>query len=75
MTTEIEQSVDTLRRQVALAEAIERAVDGQAGGMAKLLVGRLRAASCTSEGARAVDALKRELRDFNGSTKRWRPKP
>ena len=54
------------------AENTLRLADEQAMKMAKLLRGRLRRASRSYFGARAVADLKRELRDFNMQTHRWK---
>lgn len=46
--------------------------DEQAEKMAKLLRGRLRRAAASYRGAQFVADLKRELRDFNIQTRRWK---
>lgn len=46
--------------------------DEQAEKMAKLLLGRLRRASASYLGSKFVADLKRELRDFNIQTRRWK---
>lgn len=59
--------------QTALTQAriVNRAADENAEAMAKLLVGRLR---CIKGhfGVQDLVRLKRELRDFNVTTKRWK---
>lgn len=59
---------DDVRVAVDNARAQIRAVDSIATAMVRLLVGRLR---CCTDGW-ALAALKRELRDFDMTTKRWK---
>ena len=54
------------------AERTLKLADEQSEKMARLLSGRLRMASRSYFGARAVADLKRELRDFNMQTCRWK---
>lgn len=58
---------DAMRSAVSQARAINRAVDDSANSMAMLLKGRLR-----HVGESALKDLKRELRDFNIHTGRWK---
>jgi hypothetical protein len=56
-----------MRAAYVEAEETVRAADGIVNSMAKMLIGRLRKANPS-----LCVALKRELRDFNISTKRWK---
>jgi hypothetical protein len=47
-------------------------VDHISQKLAEMLIGRLRLASKTYAGARYVAKLKRELRDFNMQTLKWK---
>jgi len=58
---------DEMREAYVEAEGTVRAADGIVNSMAKMLIGRLRKANPS-----LCVALKRELRDFNISTKRWK---
>ncbi len=58
---------DALRQAVAEARQMNSAVDRQADSLAELLDGRLRHVS----GYR-LEKLKRQLRDFNIHTGRWK---
>lgn len=62
---------DEVREAVSRAEAQLRAADQSATEMARLLTGRLRHVQGW-QGKRALAALKRELRDFNIQTERWK---
>lgn len=59
---------DDMRRAVQEAEQTMRAADNVAGHMANILRGRLRQ---VSSGYVLAD-LKRELRDFDMTTKEWK---
>ncbi len=59
---------DEMRRAVSEAQATLRAADNIADSMARLLVGRLRHVSSTY----ILVKLKKELRDFNAHTGRWK---
>lgn len=58
---------DELRAALDQARMLNRALDNQADSMAHLLVGRLRNLS-----PYRLSALKRELRDYNIHTGRWK---
>ncbi len=60
-------SFDLMRQAVAEANQTMRAADDQANAMAGILRGRLR--NCSEWN---LKALKRELRDFNIKTGRWK---
>jgi len=63
-----------------VVEAIEdaqltlRKADRVAGNLVKLLVGRLRSAGSSWEIRKTLADLKRELRDYNATTLRWKKK-
>ena len=63
----IENPFDEMLRAVQVARQVNRAVDIQANAMADLLKGRLRHVSDWN-----LKQLKRELRDFNIHTGRWK---
>ena len=71
---------DLMREAVAEAETTMRAADLMAADMAIMLVGRLRAVNSRSYHIRhteyrrtqALKALKRELKDFDATTGRWK---
>lgn len=63
---------DAVRAAVVEAAALNRAVDAQAADMARLLRGRLRTVSNNIGGATVLQDLKRELRDFNANTGKWK---
>lgn len=58
---------DAMRAALSQARSVMRAADDHAGVMADLLRGRLR-----NVPAYHLVALKRELRDFDAHTKRWK---
>lgn len=58
---------DEMRQAVAEAKVTLSAADGVAADMARMLVGRLRCAS-----GYTLQQLKRELRDYNIHTGRWK---
>jgi hypothetical protein len=60
---------DQMRAAVSEAESTLRAVDKCSNDMAKLLVGRLRKADSWT-----LAHLKRELKDFNVHTRKWKNK-
>lgn len=60
---------DEVNAALYQAEELIRALDKHAYRMARLLRGRLRHASCSD-----VEALKRELADYNIRTGKWKPK-
>lgn len=62
---------DAVRASVDEAKMMLRAVDSQVETMAELLCGRLRLLK-SFRGVDALRTLKRELRDFNGTTGKWR---
>ena len=66
------EASDAIEDAIADAERTIEAVDAMAERMAKILVGRPRKASRYYQGAIAVGKLKRELRDFNIQTHRWK---
>ena len=68
---------DEMRTAVKEAEVVLHAADKQVKAMACLLAGRLRRGTgnfldrtCTED--RALVALKRELREFNSHTRKWK---
>lgn len=58
---------DEMRAAVSAAKALQKACDNVAGDMAGLLRGRLRHVA-----GYILKDLKRELRDFNIHTQRWK---
>lgn len=67
-----ENPFEQTRRGLAQAKAQIRAVDLIAEDLAVLLKGRCRQASKTWIGGDAIADLKRELKDFNIHTRRWK---
>lgn len=65
----MDNAFDEMSRAVQQARDIDRAVDSQLNSMADLLRGRLR-----KVGPDYLAELKRELRDFNMQTRRWKAK-
>jgi hypothetical protein len=63
---------DEMRRALRQAELVNRAVDQQASALLELIVGRLRHAKTFGD-TNNLRALKRELRDFDAVTGRWKP--
>ena len=63
-----------MRQAIQSAKTTLNVADAAAEDLARMLVGRLRAASKYHTGAIAVAKLKRELRDFNLHTMTWREK-
>lgn len=61
---------DEITRAISAAKLANDAADENAEAMARLLVGRLHHIKSYS-GANYLTKLKRELRDFNITTKRW----
>jgi hypothetical protein len=65
---------DEMREAIKEAEITMRAADSMALDLAKILVGRLRKIDTSwYAGGRILGDLKRELRDFNIQTRRWKP--
>ena len=64
-TQEMKASLDEAQRVLNAADSI-------ADDLAKMLVGRLRHASKYHTGAIALDNLKRELRDCDINTQKWK---
>lgn len=62
---------DEMRRAVRQAELIDCAVDRQIEDMLALIVGRLRRVHSYG-GHQKLKRLKRELRDFNINTGKWK---
>ena len=60
-------AADSVRTLISETEVLRRAVEDNADVMAELLRGQLRSVS-----SRHLDALKRELRDYNIHTGNWR---
>lgn len=61
---------DEVRSAVSQAKAAQRAVDESTKEMAALISGRLRAAGISQD---VLRKLKRELRDYNPHTGKWKP--
>lgn len=61
---------DDVRTAVDAARAAQRAVDDNTRQMASLISGRLRAADVPQH---ILRKLKRELRDYNPHTGKWKP--
>lgn len=60
-------AADSVRTLISETKVLRRAVEDNADVMAELLRGQLRSVS-----SRHLDALKRELRDYNIHTGNWR---
>lgn len=63
-----ENAWDVMRASIQQAQSTLRAVDAYANSMADVIVGRLRKV----DDADTLRALKRELRDFDMVTGRWK---
>lgn len=65
-------NIDEMRQAVVDAENILLRVDLVTEDLAKLLVGRLRKIPRTWRNTNVLCSLKRELQNFNITTKRWK---
>jgi hypothetical protein len=63
---------DTMRTAYKEAETTIKAADFMIADMAEMIVGRLKQIDNTYWNGTVLSKLKRELRDFNIQTKRWR---
>ena len=65
----IENPFDEMRNAVSTARAVQQAVDMQTATMANMISGRLRKAKVPNW---LLSELKRELRDWNARTRKWK---
>jgi len=63
---------DEVRQLTSQAAAAQRAVDNNTGEMVRILKGRLRHTPHNYQNLEALKALKKELRDFNAVTGKWK---